>query len=471
MPRCRRRRRQAIATALRRARWKAERDRVHHLTLEQGPRHVAVLGAGPARDFDRRRFDGWLGKALQLGQEQRAGPARDRAAGPRRDAQRRGRLPHADAARALGLPLRRLQGRRQRTGRRARVQLLPPRGAAAVYREQRAAAAAAAEGAALARDLANTPPNEATPAWMAARARARSRPTPAEGDGLRRCAELRQLGMGGLLAVGARLGHAPRLVRLEWGRRGPRGRAGRQGRHLRHRRHLDQAGRGHGRDEVRQVRRLRRARRRARRRRELALPVRLRAYLPLAENMPTGAAYRPGRHRPLLQRQDGRDHQHRRRGADDPRRRARAGRPRSGPTHIARVLDPHRRLRGRARATGGRPLHARRRAGGASCSPRPTTPASGSGACRCGPSSCEEMKGTHADLKNSAGRWGGACTAAAFLSQFVGGHRALGPPRHRRPGLRRRRRHRRAAPPASACAASTGCAGCRRRRPRGADAA
>ena len=32
------------------------------------------------------------------------------------------------------------------------------------------------------------------------------------------------------------------------------------------------------------------------------------------------------------------------------------------------------------------------------------------------------MKGNHADLKNSAGRWGSACTAAAFLSQFVGGH-------------------------------------------------
>ena len=30
------------------------------------------------------------------------------------------------------------------------------------------------------------------------------------------------------------------------------------------------------------------------------------------------------------------------------------------------------------------------------------------------------MRGSHADLKNSGGRWGGACTAAAFLSQFVG---------------------------------------------------
>ena len=30
------------------------------------------------------------------------------------------------------------------------------------------------------------------------------------------------------------------------------------------------------------------------------------------------------------------------------------------------------------------------------------------------------MKGSHADLRNSAGRSGGANTAAAFLSQFVG---------------------------------------------------
>jgi leucyl aminopeptidase len=38
------------------------------------------------------------------------------------------------------------------------------------------------------------------------------------------------------------------------------------------------------------------------------------------------------------------------------------------------------------------------------------------------PEYVEEMRGHHADLKNSAGRWGGACNAAAFLSQFVGDH-------------------------------------------------
>jgi len=32
----------------------------------------------------------------------------------------------------------------------------------------------------------------------------------------------------------------------------------------------------------------------------------------------------------------------------------------------------------------------------------------------------EEMKSKIADLKNTGGKWGGACTAAAFLRQFVG---------------------------------------------------
>jgi leucyl aminopeptidase len=38
----------------------------------------------------------------------------------------------------------------------------------------------------------------------------------------------------------------------------------------------------------------------------------------------------------------------------------------------------------------------------------------------CGDEYAEEMKSKIADLKNSGGKWGGACTAAAFLRQFVG---------------------------------------------------
>jgi leucyl aminopeptidase len=39
------------------------------------------------------------------------------------------------------------------------------------------------------------------------------------------------------------------------------------------------------------------------------------------------------------------------------------------------------------------------------------------------PEFAEEMQGTHADLKNAGGRWGGANTAAAFLASFLGEHR------------------------------------------------
>ena len=35
------------------------------------------------------------------------------------------------------------------------------------------------------------------------------------------------------------------------------------------------------------------------------------------------------------------------------------------------------------------------------------------------PEFLDEMRGSHADLRNSGGRWGGASNAAAFLSQFA----------------------------------------------------
>ncbi len=172
------------------------------------------------------------------------------------------------------------------------MQLLPPRDAAAVYREQRAAAAAAAEGAALARDLGNTPPNVATPDWLATRARSIATDAGHEDDGLP-LAELRKMGMGGLVAVGEGSSHAPRLVRLEWGRRGPivalvgkgvtfdtGGISIKPAADMDEMKY-DKCGACNVLGAAHAVARL-------------ALPVRLRCYLPLAENMPSGSAYRPG---------------------------------------------------------------------------------------------------------------------------------------------------------------------------------
>ncbi len=100
--------------------------------------------------------------------------------------------------------------------------MVPPAGEEAAYREALPGVEAVASAIVFARDLANSPANEATPAWMEERARelAASRAFDITVLG---AAELRARGMGGLLAVGAGSVHEPRLVRLALGR--PRSRA------------------------------------------------------------------------------------------------------------------------------------------------------------------------------------------------------------------------------------------------------
>ena len=149
----------------------------------------------------------------------------------------------------------------------------------------------------------------------------------------------------------------------------------------------------------------------------LALPFRLRAYLPLAENMPDGSAYRPG---DIVRISNGRTVEIVNTDAEgrmilaDALAWAASEKPDClveystltgacvvalGPTG-AGLFTPHDELAAQllaaAEATGERlwrlPLWSE---------------------------FLEEMKGSHSDLKNSGGRWGGASTAAAFLSQFV----------------------------------------------------
>jgi len=151
---------------------------------------------------------------------------------------------------------------------------------------------------------------------------------------------------------------------------------------------------------------------------DLELPVRLRLYLPLAENMPDGAAYRPG---DIVRCANGKtveilntDAEGRMILAD-----ALAWAAREKPDSLleystltgacvvalghtgAGLFTPHDELATSlliaAEEAGERlwrlPLWSE---------------------------FLDEMKGVHGDLRNSGGRWGGASTAAAFLSQFVG---------------------------------------------------
>jgi leucyl aminopeptidase len=376
-----------------------------------------VLGAGPAAELDRKRLAAWLGRALQLGQEQRA--ARLAIVLPDRDETR-------TAAAAFRILLRlALAGYRYEEykghddGRPPRaVQLLPPRRAAEVYRSERKTAAAAAEGTLLARDLGNTPPNVATPEWIATRARAIA------GDAAMKAtvyapAELHKMGMGGLVAVGAGSSHAPRLVRIDWGRRGPIvALVGKGvtfdtgGISIKPAADMDEMKY----DKCGACNVLGIAVAAAR----LALPIRLRCYLPLAENMPSGSAYRPGdivrcyNHKTVEITNT--DAEGRMILAD-----AMALAIEERPDYLVEMST----------LTGAAVVALGERVAALYCSEDAMAGALLDSADDSGerlwrmplwPEYVEEMKGNHADLKNSAGRWGGACLAAAFLSQFVGDH-------------------------------------------------
>jgi len=292
---------------------------------------------------------------------------------------------------------------------------VPPRAEERVWRRAVARAEAVAHGVALARDLANSPPNEATPDWLARQAVRLARRHRARVEVLGP-AQLRRRGMGGLLAVGGGSANPPRLVRIELGRG---------------RRTVALVGKGvtfdTGGISIKPAASMEEMKwdkcgacavlgvlEAAAR---LELPFRLRAYLPLAENMPDGSAYRPG---DIVRISNGRTVEIVNTDAEgrmilaDALAWAASEKPDClveystltgacvvalGPTG-AGLFTPHDELAAQllaaAEATGERlwrlPLWSE---------------------------FLEEMKGSHSDLKNSGGRWGGASTAAAFLSQFV----------------------------------------------------
>ena len=180
-----------------------------------------------------------------------------------------------------------------------RVTLVCPEGAAAADSPETAAAVEHARVAArmtmLARDLTNTPSDRKTPAWLARRITREGRTTPGVTVTVREPEQLTAEGFGGVLAVGGGSANGPRVVELAWRPRGAR-------------RHVVLVGKGitfdtggiciKGRDAMKLMRKdmggaaaVAAATVGAA---ALKLPVRVTAVLPLAENMLSGDAMRPG---------------------------------------------------------------------------------------------------------------------------------------------------------------------------------
>jgi leucyl aminopeptidase len=406
--------RKAVERLAARAGFKGAEEQRGQTEAGPGGPVVALYGLGARRDFNYTKLSTWLGRLTEdarHGGEQRVAVA----------------LPtHAETSgtaagrilRAMALaPYRfdRFQSDAP-AGRVERLAVVPPGGEEAAFRDALAVAGPVAGAVAFARDLANSPANEATPAWMEERCREL-----AAGSGLAVTVlgvkELEGLGMGGLLAVGAGSAHPPRLVRLQWGDRGPR---------------IALVGKGitfdtggisikpaADMDEMKYDKSgacavLATARAVA----DLGLPVRLTVYAPFAENMLSHEAYRPS---DIVRCHNGKtveitntDAEGRMILAD-----ALAWAADEKPDALvdlstltgacvvalghfaAGLFTTDDGLAGELTAAGDQegerlwrlPLF---------------------------PEYLEEMKGTHADLRNSAGRWGGASLAAAFLSQFVG---------------------------------------------------
>ncbi len=304
--------------------------------------------------------------------------------------------------------------RRERTLGRAAV--LPPVGSIAAYRRALTWARPIAEGVALARDLANTPPNDADPEWMASEAGRLAEATGYEIEVLGP-KELEKKGMGGILAVGSGSRKPPRLVRLSAG----------EGDET-----ISFVGKGvtfdtggisikpsASMDDMKfdkcgacAVLGL------ARSTSGLKLPFRLNYYLPLAENMPDGAAYRPG---DIVHCYNGKTVEILNTDAE--------GRMILADALAWAAEEKPDALIDFATLTGACVVALGREGAGL------FTPSDSlaSELLAASDSSREKlwrlplwrqftraMEGRHADLRNTGGRWGGASTAAAFLAEFVG---------------------------------------------------
>ena len=378
-------------------------------------RSVSVTQIGPAGDCDAKTIDEWL--AAELAIAAKNGIAQVAIVLPKVA----GTKAQSDAVRVLRQLA--LAGYRfsefRDSGKKNTLKTLaviPPRGLETAYKRALPQGRAVGAGMRLARDLGNTPPNVATPAWMASQARALAKRHGMKAEVLTP-PQMKKLGMGGILGVGQGSVNTPRMVRLRYGTKGP---------------HVALVGKGVtfdtggislkppasmeemkydkcGACTVLGI---------AEAVGTLRLNMRLSVYVPLAENMPDAAAYRPS---DIVTCYNGKtveiintDAEGRMILAD-----ALSWAAEDGPDQLlefstltgacvvalgegaAALYTPSERLAGGVLKSADQ-VHER-------LWRMPLWP-----------EFVNQMKGTHSDLKNSGPRWGGSNTAAAFLAQFVG---------------------------------------------------
>lgn len=398
-----------------RAGWTGKDDQIVQTELPGGT-VLSLFGLGERKDFTFQRLSKWIYRAADHA----------RARGDRR---RLFLLPrHAETAGAPAaervlrvIALSTYSYDRYQTKERApqpeALAAAPPAGEEEAYRNAAPWAAEVAAAVGLARDLANAPPNEATPAWMEERARELAAEHGLDMTVLD-APELERRGMGGILAVGAGAAVPPRLVKLSWGEEGPV---------------VALVGKGvtfdaggisikpaADMDEMKYDKSgacavLAAARAIAR----LRLPVRLRVYVPLAENLLGSKAYRPG---DILRLANGKTVEITNTDAE--------GRLILADALALAVEEGAEALVELSTLTGHCVVALGHLAAGLfspddgfAAELQDVAAESGERLWRLPlfPEHAEEMKGTHADLKNSGSRPGGASTAASFLAQFVGG--------------------------------------------------
>ena len=377
---------------------------------------VALLGLGEREELDDRKLEGWLGDLTSWLRRDRVDrfvlqlPDHGLTVGPR--AKER-------VARQLASTGYRYDELKNDEGDRFQLEE-----AGLVVRDDSESRAVrdgveVARAVATARRIADTPPNVATPAWIANRAREM-----ADDHGLQievlEPEEMERLGMGGILAVGRGSDHEPRLVKIVWPGTVDDPRVALVGKGVT----FDTGGisikPSKDMDEMKWDKcgacvvlgTLEAASR-------LKIPFRITGYVPLAENMPDGRSYRPsdivrcfnGKTVEILNT----DAEGRMLLAD-----ALAWASEDEPTELVELST----LTGSCVVALGR-------TGAGLYTPSDALAselleAAGQEGERLWRMPLwrefrEELEGNHADLKNVGGRWGGANIAAAFLSNFVEG--------------------------------------------------